>query len=58
MEPKIYTRKEFSELIHVSISTLKRWDVQGLLVAKRTIANRPFYTQKQYEEYIARFKDE
>lgn len=49
---KCYRLNEFAEMINVSVKTLQRWDCDGRLVAHRNKANRRFYTQEQYEEYM------
>ena len=35
-----YKPKEFTELLHVSVKTLQRWDREKILVANRTPTNR------------------
>lgn len=49
---KFYSTKEFAEMIGVSSRTLRRWDKNGLLKAKRTPTNRLVYSQNDYENYI------
>jgi len=39
---------EFAKLIGRSVSTLQRWDREGILIAKRSKTNRRFYTYDQY----------
>ena len=46
-----YKPKDFSELIGVSVKTLQRWDREGILIAKRTVTNRRYYTYDQYLQY-------
>ena len=48
----LYNISEFSQLIHVSMNTLRRWDKEKILVAGRTATNRRFYTQEQYRNYL------
>ena len=48
-----YKPKDFARLLGVSVKTLQRWDNTGVLKAFRTPTNRRYYTQAQYEEYIA-----
>lgn len=52
----IYKPKDFAKLIGVSVRTLQRWDVDGVLVAYRTPKNRRYYTHLQYEEYMMKSK--
>lgn len=52
-----YKTKEFAEILGVSVSTLIKWDRRGWLKAYRTPSNRPFYTDKHYDEYMNK-KDE
>lgn len=47
-----YKPKDFAELLNVSVKTLQRWDRNGVLIAKRTLTDRRFYTQEQLEEYF------
>lgn len=47
-----YKPNEAARLIGVSVRTLQRWDVDGVLVANRTPTNRRFYTQVQIDEYF------
>ena len=53
-----YKPNEFAELIHVSVRTLQRWDVDGKLKAFRTPTNRRYYTYEQYLEYKGIHKKE
>lgn len=39
-----YKPKEFAELLNVSVKTLQRWDRDKILIAKRTLTDRRFYT--------------
>ena len=47
-----YKPKEFAELLNVSVKTLQRWDMEGILTAKRTPTDRRFYTEEQLQEYL------
>ena len=47
-----YKPHEFAEKIGVSVSTLQRWDRDGLLPANRTPAGRRYYTSSDVEEYF------
>lgn len=49
---KIYSIKEFSNLVGRSIKTLQRWDVEKTLIAHRNPKNRRYYTHDQYLNYI------
>lgn len=47
----MYSIGEFSKIINKSVNTLQRWDREGILVAKRTVTNRRYYTEEQLLEY-------
>lgn len=47
-----YNITEFSEMTHITVKTLQRWDNEGILVAKRTPTNRRYYTHSQYLNFI------
>lgn len=49
---KVYKINEFAKEIGVCPRTLKRWDKDGKLVAKRTPTGMYFYTVDQLEEYL------
>ena len=49
---KVYKPQEFSKMLGVSISTLQRWDRDGVFVAHRTPTGRRFYTQEDYEKFM------
>lgn len=55
---RCYKPKEFAALINVSVKTLQRWDYEGKLKAYRNKADRRFYTQEQYDEYMGIAKPE
>lgn len=42
----IYKPREFAKLAGVSVTTLQRWDRDGILVADRSITNRRVYTDE------------
>ena len=46
-----YKIGEFALLINVSISTLKRWDTENILVAYRNPKGRRYYTRQQFLLY-------
>jgi len=48
----IYRLNEFAKKIGKSVQTLQRWDREKILIAKRTITNRRYYTHDQYLEII------
>lgn len=56
MEEKIYTPKQFGQLIGRSVLTLQRWDRKGILPAYRSPTNRRYYTHAQYLEYMQQGK--
>lgn len=45
---KTYRPHQFAEKLGVSVSTLRRWDFEGRLVAKRTKTNQRYYTDEDY----------
>ena len=47
-----YKPKEFAELLNVSVKTLQRWDRDKILIAKRTLTDRRFYTEEQLQDYL------
>lgn len=55
---KIYNITEFSKLVGKSVSTLQRWDREGILTSYRSPSNRRYYTQSQYDEYMGITKSE
>lgn len=50
----VYKPGEFAKKLGVSTRTLQRWDSCGILKACRTPTNRRYYTQQQFEEYVAK----
>lgn len=48
----VYKPKAFAELLGISVRTLQRWDDVGILKAHRSLTNRRYYTQDQYDEYM------
>lgn len=49
---KTYTTSEFAELVGVSVSTLQRWDRDGILKPDRTITNRRIYTDADIHKAV------
>ena len=49
-----YKPNQFAKMISVSVSTLRRWDNENILKARRTKANHRYYT----DEDIQGFKDQ
>lgn len=49
---KKYKAGEAAEILGVSVSTLQRWDREGLLKSYRNAANRRYYTQEQLNKYL------
>ena len=49
---KIYSPAQFASMINVTVHTLQRWDKKGILIANRTITNRRYYTESQYNELM------
>ena len=52
---KVYSVGKFAKLIGKSVRTVQRWDKDGLLVAKRSVTGRRFYTHAQYQETMGIF---
>ena len=50
-EKRVYNVGEFAKIAGVSVSTLQRWDRQGILKAHRSPTNRRFYTQDQADQW-------
>src|SRR5215467_672056 len=46
-----YSPKHFGKLIGKSVTTLQKWDRQGILHAYRSPTNRRYYTHEQYLQY-------
>lgn len=44
----MYRPHQFAKAIGVSVPTLRRWDNEGILVAKRTSANQRYYTDEDF----------
>ncbi|MFB2981603.1 IS607 family transposase [Microseira sp. BLCC-F43] len=53
-----YRPQKFGELIGKSVSTLQRWDREGILKAHRSPTGRRYYTHDQLLEYLGLFCDE
>lgn len=53
-----YRPQEFGELIGKLVSTLQRWDREGILSAHRSPTGRRYYTHDQLLEYLGLFSDE
>lgn len=47
-----YKIGEFAKKIGVSVSTLRRWDKEGLLIANRSPLGTRFYTDEHYQNYM------
>lgn len=54
---KLFNLKEAMEYLHISKSTIHRWDREGVLVALRTNGGHRRYTKKQLDE-VAGLSDE
>lgn len=48
MDTRVYSPKAFGKMIGRSVSTLQRWDRDGILAAKRTPTGRRFFTHEDY----------
>jgi predicted site-specific integrase-resolvase len=46
-----YSPKQFGQMIGRTVSTLQKWDRQGILKAHRSPTNRRYYTHDQYLAY-------
>lgn len=44
----MYRPHQFAKAVGVSVPTLRRWDNEGILVAKRTSANQRYYTDEDF----------
>lgn len=55
---KNYTVGEFAKLINRSVRTVQRWDKDGILVAKRNLKNRRYYTYEQYLQAIGELPED
>lgn len=49
----MFAPREFSKLIGKSVSTLQRWDNEGIFKARRSPTNRRYYTQEDLDYYLA-----
>jgi DNA-binding transcriptional MerR regulator len=49
---KKYRLHEFAKLIGRSTSTLRRWDNEGLFIAKRTISNQRYYDDSDVRKVL------
>ena len=49
---KTYKVTEFAKHIGVSATTLRRWDARGRLVARRTLSNQRYYTEKDVRRVL------
>lgn len=47
----MYNIGDFAKLINKSVKTLQRWDREGILIAKRSLKGRRYYTEAQLLEY-------
>lgn len=52
MEIKRYSVGQFAEAIGRSVRTVQRWDKQGILVAKRTLTGRRYYTDTDIKQVL------
>ena len=43
----MYTPGQFAKRVGVSVKTIQKWDRLGILLAKRTITNRRYYTDEE-----------
>lgn len=46
-----YKPNQFAKMISVSVSTLRRWDNEGVLKARRTQTNHRYYTDEDIQGY-------
>lgn len=49
-----YSPCKFAALVGVSVRTLQRWDLEGVLIAYRNPKGRRYYTHEQYLSYTGR----
>ena len=57
MKNRVYKPKEFAELLNVTVTTLQRWDREGVLKAYRNPKNRRFYTEQQLKDFMGEESD-
>jgi len=57
MKKDIYKPGEFAKLLNVTVTTLQRWDREGVLKAYRNPKNRRFYTEQQLKEFMGESSD-
>ncbi|HPR97522.1 MAG TPA: IS607 family transposase [Thermotogota bacterium] len=58
MKKNVYKPKEFAELLNVTVTTLQRWDREGVLKAYRNPKNRRFYTERQLQDFTGEKSDQ
>jgi len=51
---RAYPPREFARMVGRSVSTLRRWDREGKLPAKRTASNQRYYTYDDYCQVLGR----
>ena len=49
---KIYRINEFAKRIGKSASTLRRWDTEGRLIAKRTLTGQRYYDESDVRKIL------
>lgn len=51
LEPMI-SQSDMAKLLGITTRTLRIWDKDKLFVARRTPSNRPFYLEKDYDQFL------
>lgn len=51
---RVYTAREFADILNVSLMTLYRWEQSGKLVPYRNMSNKRYYTKKHIDIYLGR----
>jgi len=51
---RAYPPREFAKMVGRSVNTLRRWDREGRLLAKRTTTNQRYYTYDDYLRVLGR----
>lgn len=58
MEKKLYTPKEASKILGVTVTTLQTWDNQGKIKAIRTASNRRLFPAEEIMKLTGEYKED
>lgn len=50
----IYKPKEMAKKLNVAVRTLQRWDIEGKLLAKRSLTSKRYYTDDQLMQFLGK----